>query len=491
MTESDPGYISISSSSSSESDESDHESDDYLNCISSSTDGGSALSDEEIDHESVEDDSDGSDDSEGSSGDKEAYCDKIVALLKEGKPIHALKLEECKAYLRKHGLRIAGTKETCIERIQEHWRIKDGNGEKLYPRSSFLINCTGDVCRGDVVLFRQRVYRKFDLARKGGDVIGKRTVAGRVVKESYGAAKQQHTFTVEVLWSKGPQSLPPLFPLLVKGRNLYRLKTFRQLWDDEVERHKVLAEKHKRGGEARLTRAIKRAQSANKGPNGDGNSRHTKAPPKERKPVRGPSREHKRENNGDFPLPRDACVTRGPERKAQEKTSSTSKRKKHTYPSTTNKRQKSHDPRVVFEEGNVGSTYAHLQRQRSYNPRVVFEGSRVGSTYAHLPPQSYGNFHPLTGYTGMCSSSRYNINSGSAPHPTAAPTFNYEPMRWRNNFSTGHAYPNVFDPRTLNHSISLRCSIPGCGGSATRDCVGCYCWKCCRKAGRRCLRHAY
>lgn len=25
---------------------------------------------------------------------------------------------------------------------------------------------------------------------------GKRTVAGRVVKESYGAAKQQHTFTV-------------------------------------------------------------------------------------------------------------------------------------------------------------------------------------------------------------------------------------------------------------------------------------------------------
>lgn len=31
-----------------------------------------------------------------------------------------------------------------------------------------------------------------------GRVLGKRTVAGRVVKESYGAAKQQHTFTVRL-----------------------------------------------------------------------------------------------------------------------------------------------------------------------------------------------------------------------------------------------------------------------------------------------------
>ncbi|CAL5350305.1 unnamed protein product [Camellia sinensis] len=62
--------------------------------------------------------------------------------------------------------------------------IKDGNAETLYPRSSFAINCTGDVCKGDVVLFTQKVYKKF----------GKRTIAGRVVKESYGAAKQQHTF---------------------------------------------------------------------------------------------------------------------------------------------------------------------------------------------------------------------------------------------------------------------------------------------------------
>lgn len=34
---------------------------------------------------------------------------------------------------------------------------------------------------------------------------------------------------VEVLWSRGIKKLCPLFPLLVKGRNLYRLRTFRQV----------------------------------------------------------------------------------------------------------------------------------------------------------------------------------------------------------------------------------------------------------------------
>lgn len=34
--------------------------------------------------------------------------------------------------------------------------------------------------------------------RRHGNVIGRRTVVGRIVKESYGAAKQQHTFTVKI-----------------------------------------------------------------------------------------------------------------------------------------------------------------------------------------------------------------------------------------------------------------------------------------------------
>ncbi|MQL74079.1 hypothetical protein Taro_006427 [Colocasia esculenta] len=139
--------------------------------------------------------------------------------------------------------------------------LKDGDGEKLYPKSSFLINCTGDVCTGDVILFKQKVYDKYDKITRGGNIIGRRTIAGKVVKESYGAAKAQHTFTVEILWSKGVKPLPALYPLLVKGRNLYRLKTFRQHWNNEIERSKVLAEKHRRGAAARHARAIGKAKS--------------------------------------------------------------------------------------------------------------------------------------------------------------------------------------------------------------------------------------
>ncbi|KAI3862941.1 hypothetical protein MKW92_050690, partial [Papaver armeniacum] len=61
-----------------------------------------------------------------------------------GGDLQSLKHEDCKVYLRKHDLRLSGTKSVCIQRIQEHWRslrIKDG-GEKFYPWSSFTINCT-------------------------------------------------------------------------------------------------------------------------------------------------------------------------------------------------------------------------------------------------------------------------------------------------------------------------------------------------------------
>lgn len=34
---------------------------------------------------------------------------------------------------------------------------------------------------------------------------------------------------VEVFWSKGVKKLAPLFPLLVKGRNLYKMRTYRQV----------------------------------------------------------------------------------------------------------------------------------------------------------------------------------------------------------------------------------------------------------------------
>ncbi|KAL4376500.1 hypothetical protein GQ457_02G007740 [Hibiscus cannabinus] len=207
--------------------------------------------DETEEEEDEGNDSDGNDQTEKD----KSLCNQVIEILKEGGDLKSLSLKELKAYLRNHGLLITGAKAVCQQRILEHWRIKAGNAEALYPRSSFFIDCTGDVCKGDVVLFTQKVYKKFDnMSRRR--LLGERTIAGRVVKESYGKAKQQHTFTVEVLWSEGTKKLPLLFPLLVKGRNLYKLRTHRQRWCDEAERRNVLAEKHKRGKAARLVKAM-------------------------------------------------------------------------------------------------------------------------------------------------------------------------------------------------------------------------------------------
>ncbi|KAK1358532.1 zinc finger CCCH domain-containing protein 62-like [Heracleum sosnowskyi] len=170
--------------------------------------------------------------------------------------VDKLKVDQCKVYLRKHGLRLTGKKDVLIHRIKEHLEIVNGGGETKYPPSSFTLNCKGDACMGDVVMFEQTVYEMFSIASRSsvGPPCGTRIVAGRIVKESYGAAKQQHTFTVEVLWSKGVRPHPPLHPLLIKGRNLYKLKTMRQRWQDEGERQKILLEKHNRGSIARLSR---------------------------------------------------------------------------------------------------------------------------------------------------------------------------------------------------------------------------------------------
>ncbi|KAG2538284.1 hypothetical protein PVAP13_9NG411000 [Panicum virgatum] len=108
-------------------------------------------------------------------------------------------------------------------------------------------------------MFEQYIYRRKKGAPREvkGRLCGQRTNAGRIIKESYGTAKQQHTFTIEILWSKGYKPWPPLHPLLIKGRNLYKDKTMRQPWPDEEERNKVIQEKHERGDLARKSRAAR------------------------------------------------------------------------------------------------------------------------------------------------------------------------------------------------------------------------------------------
>ncbi|KAI3947646.1 hypothetical protein MKX01_034311 [Papaver californicum] len=54
--------------------------------------------------------------------DDQALYNRVIHLLKAGGDLQSLKHEDCKVYLRKHDLRLSGTKLVCIQRIQEHWR---------------------------------------------------------------------------------------------------------------------------------------------------------------------------------------------------------------------------------------------------------------------------------------------------------------------------------------------------------------------------------
>ncbi|KAG0599182.1 hypothetical protein M758_12G134000 [Ceratodon purpureus] len=190
---------------------------------------------------------------------------EVMKAIKGGGDLKKFKVESLKLYLRHYGLRMVGVKAVLISRIQEHLKIKDGRGEEIYPRSSFIKDCTGDVCQGDTVLFQHAVFdTPFDIERRcaSGPPLGQRWVAGKVVNESYGAAKQQHTFTIEVLWSTGTKPFSVMHPVRIKGRNLYRIQTLRQLWPDETKRQMVLDEKHARGAEARAhRRAMKSLKS--------------------------------------------------------------------------------------------------------------------------------------------------------------------------------------------------------------------------------------
>ncbi len=121
---------------------------------------------------------------------------------------------------------------------------------------NFTIDCTGDVVAGDTILFVEAV---FGGSYKKPKFAGHRRVIAKVLKDSYGAAKQQHTFTLDVIWSDGVQPLQIGKRTTRKGRNVYGTYTLRLPWDDESARAKAADEKHDRGKAARTLRDERRA----------------------------------------------------------------------------------------------------------------------------------------------------------------------------------------------------------------------------------------
>ncbi len=122
--------------------------------------------------------------------------------------------------------------------------------ETMHP-NEFTIDCTGDVVAGDTILFQESV---FNGSYRKPKFLGNRRIMAVVVRDSYGAAKQQHTFTLSILWSDGVQPLEAGTTTTRKGRNVYREFTMRMPWKDESARHEAADEKHSRGDNARAMR---------------------------------------------------------------------------------------------------------------------------------------------------------------------------------------------------------------------------------------------
>ena len=107
----------------------------------------------------------------------------------------------------------------------------------------FSVDCTGNACAGDEITFREAVY--------GGSFRkplfrGHRMIAARILRDSYGQLKGQHTFTLEVLASQGVDPLQEGQVIKRKGRNIYREGTRRKRWADEAAREVALQDKYAR-----------------------------------------------------------------------------------------------------------------------------------------------------------------------------------------------------------------------------------------------------
>ncbi len=107
----------------------------------------------------------------------------------------------------------------------------------------FCINCTGDAVVGDEVRFERAT---FSGSFRNAKFAGFEMITGRIVRDSYGRDKQQHTFTLEL--ADGGE-------LRIKGRNLYASGTYRKQWADQSFRHQATDEKHARGDRARDARS--------------------------------------------------------------------------------------------------------------------------------------------------------------------------------------------------------------------------------------------
>lgn len=124
-------------------------------------------------------------------------------------------------------------------------------------RHDAWVDATGDVVAGDVIRFSETVWCG---SLRKPRALGEREITAEVLGDSYGEAKQQHTFTLQVLSSTGYEALAEGTKTHRKGRNVYRNGTQWLVWLDEAARHRVAEEKHSRGDAARAVRRARKEE---------------------------------------------------------------------------------------------------------------------------------------------------------------------------------------------------------------------------------------
>jgi hypothetical protein len=112
----------------------------------------------------------------------------------------------------------------------------------------YPIDCTGDAVVGDEVCFERATFTG---SWRRPQYAGTEVITAKIVKDSYGASKQQHTFTLEL--ANGAK-------LVLRARNLYREGCHRKPWPNEADREKARVEKHRRGASARAARELRLAE---------------------------------------------------------------------------------------------------------------------------------------------------------------------------------------------------------------------------------------
>jgi len=114
-------------------------------------------------------------------------------------------------------------------------------------KGDYIIN-TKDIVIGDEILFNRALFTG---SYTNATYIGVEILEAKILKESYGKDKQQHTFTL--------LNIKTNKTFRIKGRNIYSLNVYRKEWIDEDARQEIADEKHERGSDARAERDERKA----------------------------------------------------------------------------------------------------------------------------------------------------------------------------------------------------------------------------------------